>query len=200
MRPGVVDTSICPTTIAAVAADLVRRGVTQPRRIVAERVSNGVLLIANMLTRYPESSGTRGADGAGARGRPCIAMGHDWFECIEDWLYRQDATEVGARLEQLRLAFDALAAAGIHLTVHSTGTMAEAFCLAAQSSDARAALEEGITLAIASGDAWCRAELHRRKGELLLDDRTITRQKKNSLAQSGSPATNRSDCSSFGPR
>ncbi|RAZ73029.1 prolyl oligopeptidase family serine peptidase [Mesorhizobium atlanticum] len=42
---------------AAVAADLVRRGVTQPRRIAAQGGSNGGLLIANMLTRYPERFG-----------------------------------------------------------------------------------------------------------------------------------------------
>ncbi|WP_050596676.1 prolyl oligopeptidase family serine peptidase [Mesorhizobium ciceri] len=42
---------------AAVAADLVRRGVTLPRRIAAEGGSNGGLLIANMLTRYPEHFG-----------------------------------------------------------------------------------------------------------------------------------------------
>jgi prolyl oligopeptidase len=42
---------------AAVAADLVRRGVTQPGRIAAEGGSNGGLLIANMLTRYPDRFG-----------------------------------------------------------------------------------------------------------------------------------------------
>ncbi|MER9119962.1 prolyl oligopeptidase family serine peptidase [Mesorhizobium sp. M0954] len=42
---------------AAVAADLVRRGITLPRRIAAEGGSNGDLLIANMLTRYPERCG-----------------------------------------------------------------------------------------------------------------------------------------------
>nr|WP_321984343.1 prolyl oligopeptidase family serine peptidase [uncultured Lichenicoccus sp.] len=42
---------------AAVAADLVRRGVTTPKRIAAEGGSNGGLLIANMLTRYPERFG-----------------------------------------------------------------------------------------------------------------------------------------------
>ena len=42
---------------AAVAADLVRRGVTHPGRIAAEGGSNGGLLIANMLTRYPEAFG-----------------------------------------------------------------------------------------------------------------------------------------------
>ncbi len=42
---------------AAVAADLVTRGVTRPARIAAEGGSNGGLLIANMLTRYPERFG-----------------------------------------------------------------------------------------------------------------------------------------------
>ncbi len=42
---------------AAVAADLVARGVTVPGRIAAEGGSNGGLLIANMLTRYPERFG-----------------------------------------------------------------------------------------------------------------------------------------------
>jgi prolyl oligopeptidase len=42
---------------AAVATDLVRRGVTRPDRIAAEGGSNGGLLIANMLTRYPERFG-----------------------------------------------------------------------------------------------------------------------------------------------
>ncbi len=42
---------------AAVAADLVRRGVTRPDRIAAEGGSNGGILIANMMTRYPERFG-----------------------------------------------------------------------------------------------------------------------------------------------
>ena len=42
---------------AAVAADLVRRRVTRPGRIAAAGASNGGLLIANMLTRYPERFG-----------------------------------------------------------------------------------------------------------------------------------------------
>lgn len=42
---------------AAVASDLVRRGVTRPGRIAAEGGSNGGLLIANMLTRYPDRFG-----------------------------------------------------------------------------------------------------------------------------------------------
>ena len=42
---------------AAVATDLVRRGVTRPDRIAAEGGSNGGLLIANMLVRYPERFG-----------------------------------------------------------------------------------------------------------------------------------------------
>jgi prolyl oligopeptidase len=42
---------------AAIAEDLVKRGVTIPARIAAEGGSNGGLLIANMLVRYPERFG-----------------------------------------------------------------------------------------------------------------------------------------------
>ncbi|MBV8696574.1 MAG: S9 family peptidase [Bradyrhizobium sp.] len=42
---------------AAVAADLVRRGVTRPQRIAAEGGSNGGILITNMLTRYGDRFG-----------------------------------------------------------------------------------------------------------------------------------------------
>ncbi|WP_027549843.1 prolyl oligopeptidase family protein [Bradyrhizobium sp. Cp5.3] len=42
---------------AAVAADLVRRGVTRAKRIAAQGGSNGGILITNMLTRYPERFG-----------------------------------------------------------------------------------------------------------------------------------------------
>ena len=42
---------------AAIAADLVRRGVTVSNRIAAEGGSNGGILISNMLTRYPERFG-----------------------------------------------------------------------------------------------------------------------------------------------
>jgi len=42
---------------AAVAADLVTRGVTRAERIAAEGGSNGGILISNMLTRYPERFG-----------------------------------------------------------------------------------------------------------------------------------------------
>ncbi len=42
---------------AAVARDLVARGVTVPGRIAAEGGSNGGLLIANMLVRHPERFG-----------------------------------------------------------------------------------------------------------------------------------------------
>lgn len=42
---------------AAVAADLVKRGVTRPSRIAAQGGSNGGILISNMLTRYPERFG-----------------------------------------------------------------------------------------------------------------------------------------------
>ena len=42
---------------ACIAQDLVTRGITVPTRIAAEGASNGGLLIANMLVRYPERFG-----------------------------------------------------------------------------------------------------------------------------------------------
>jgi prolyl oligopeptidase len=42
---------------AAIASDLVARGVTRPKRIAAQGGSNGGILITNMLTRYPERFG-----------------------------------------------------------------------------------------------------------------------------------------------
>jgi prolyl oligopeptidase len=42
---------------AAVARDLVRRGVTSPERLAAYGGSNGGLLVGNMLTRYPDLFG-----------------------------------------------------------------------------------------------------------------------------------------------
>src|SRR4029077_16607319 len=42
---------------AAVAGDLVKRGVTVAKRIAAEGGSNGGLLITNVLVRYPERFG-----------------------------------------------------------------------------------------------------------------------------------------------
>jgi prolyl oligopeptidase len=42
---------------AAVAADLVQRGVTSPQRLAGHGGSNGGLLVGNMLTRYPERFG-----------------------------------------------------------------------------------------------------------------------------------------------
>src|SRR6202008_4262976 len=42
---------------AAVAKDLIARGVTKPARLACEGGSNGGLLVGNMLTRYPELFG-----------------------------------------------------------------------------------------------------------------------------------------------
>ena len=42
---------------AAVAKDLITRGVTRPQRLAAMGGSNGGLLVGNMLTRYPELFG-----------------------------------------------------------------------------------------------------------------------------------------------
>jgi prolyl oligopeptidase len=42
---------------AAIAADLVRRGITSPQRLACHGGSNGGLLVGNMLTRFPERFG-----------------------------------------------------------------------------------------------------------------------------------------------
>jgi prolyl oligopeptidase len=42
---------------AAVARDLIARGVTQPQRLACKGGSNGGLLVGNMLTRYPDLFG-----------------------------------------------------------------------------------------------------------------------------------------------
>jgi prolyl oligopeptidase len=42
---------------AAVAQDLIHRGITRPQRLAAMGGSNGGLLVGNMLTRYPELFG-----------------------------------------------------------------------------------------------------------------------------------------------
>ena len=82
---------------AAVAADLVERGVTQPERIAAEGGSNGGILITNMLTRYPERFGALFCT------IPLIDMrryskllaGHSWIaeygdpDNPDDWAYLQ---------------------------------------------------------------------------------------------------------------
>lgn len=82
---------------AAVATDLVERGVTLPDRIAAEGGSNGGILITNMLTRYPERFGALFCT------IPLIDMrryskllaGHSWIaeygdpDKPEDWAYLQ---------------------------------------------------------------------------------------------------------------
>jgi prolyl oligopeptidase len=83
---------------AAVAADLVRRGVSRPQRIAAEGGSNGGLLVANMLARYPERFGALFCT------IPLIDMrryskllaGHSWLaeygdpDKAEDWAFIQN--------------------------------------------------------------------------------------------------------------
>ena len=45
------------SAVAAVAQDLIRRGVTSPGNLSAEGGSNGGLLVGSMLTRYPDLFG-----------------------------------------------------------------------------------------------------------------------------------------------
>jgi prolyl oligopeptidase len=49
--------SLSHDDFAAIAADLVRRGVTRPELLACVGGSNGGLLVANMLTRYPDRFG-----------------------------------------------------------------------------------------------------------------------------------------------
>ncbi len=42
---------------AAIAQDLIKRGVTSPKHLGAEGASNGGLLVGNMLTQYPQLFG-----------------------------------------------------------------------------------------------------------------------------------------------
>jgi prolyl oligopeptidase len=51
------DKRLAHDDFAAVAADLVKRGVTRADRIAAEGGSNGGILISNMLVRYPQRFG-----------------------------------------------------------------------------------------------------------------------------------------------
>lgn len=102
---------------AAVAADLVRRGVTRPGRIAAEGGSNGGILITNMLTRYPERFGALFCT------IPLIDMrryskllaGASWIaeygdpDKAEDWEFLQDISayhkvEAGKRYPPILLA------------------------------------------------------------------------------------------------
>ena len=105
---------------AAVAADLVARGVTCPERIAAEGGSNGGILISNMFTRFPERFGALFCT------IPLIDMyrytkllaGASWVaeygdpEVPEDWAYLQTYSayhqvqppEAGLRYPKLLLA------------------------------------------------------------------------------------------------
>jgi prolyl oligopeptidase len=83
---------------AAVARDLIARGVTKPQRLACEGGSNGGLLVGNMLTRYPELFG------AIACAVPLLDMkrytkltaGPSWIpeygdpDKPEDWAFLQD--------------------------------------------------------------------------------------------------------------
>ncbi len=82
---------------AAVAADLVRRGVTQPKRIAATGGSNGGILITNMLTRYPERFGALFCTIPliDMRRYPKLLAGASWIaeygdpDKAEDWAFLQ---------------------------------------------------------------------------------------------------------------
>jgi prolyl oligopeptidase len=81
----------------AIAADLVARRITKPSRIAAEGRSHGGLLIANMLTRYPERFGALlcAVPLTDMRRYTKLLAGHSWIQehgdpdVPEDWAYLQ---------------------------------------------------------------------------------------------------------------
>ncbi|MGJ9404445.1 prolyl oligopeptidase family serine peptidase [Arthrobacter sp. KK5.5] len=78
---------------AAIARDLVSRGVTVPRRLGATGRSNGGLLMGNMITGYPELFGaiSCGVPLLDMRRYTRLAAGHSWIaeygdpDVAEDW-------------------------------------------------------------------------------------------------------------------
>jgi len=81
---------------AAVARDLVRRGVTSPAHLGAEGTSNGGLLVGNMLTAYPDLFGAIACEFPllDMRRYPHIAAGASWLAEYgdpdgADWDYLQ---------------------------------------------------------------------------------------------------------------
>ncbi len=80
---------------AAVARDLIRRGVTRPGLIAIEGQCNGGLLTANMMTRHPDLFGAVIADlpVLDMRRYSKLLNGHDWIaeygdpDNPEDWAF-----------------------------------------------------------------------------------------------------------------
>jgi prolyl oligopeptidase len=78
---------------AAIARDLVARGVTVPRRLAATGRSNGGLLMGNMITGYPELFGaiSCGVPLLDMRRYTRLAAGHSWIaeygdpDVAEEW-------------------------------------------------------------------------------------------------------------------
>jgi prolyl oligopeptidase len=80
---------------AAVARDLISRGVTSPRRLGCVGGSNGGLLVGNMLTRYPElfRAVSCGVPLLDMRRYTRLSAGHSWIaeygdpDVPEQWEY-----------------------------------------------------------------------------------------------------------------
>ncbi|NUS34910.1 MAG: S9 family peptidase [Pseudarthrobacter sp.] len=80
---------------AAVARDLISRGVTSPRRLGCVGGSNGGLLVGNMLTRYPElfRAVSCGVPLLDMRRYTRLSAGHSWIaeygdpDVPEEWEY-----------------------------------------------------------------------------------------------------------------
>jgi hypothetical protein len=91
-------------------------------------------------------------------------------QCSLGWVIAKQGN-VTRGLDMLSDAFASLEAMEIKL--HGTWTralLADALTLAGRQSDAMATLEDALAHSARFGIAWFDAELHRRKGELLLGD------------------------------
>ena len=83
---------------AAVAQDLIARGVTQPQRLACKGGSNGGLLVGNMLTRYPDLFGAIdcAAPLLDMKRYTKLTAGPSWVgeygdpEKAEDWAFLQE--------------------------------------------------------------------------------------------------------------
>ncbi len=88
--------------------------------------------------------------------------------CNQAWLdVRTRSTRSG--IHQLKTTIGEMRAVGYRLfRPYYLFLLADALAFADQSASARSALDEGLALAAQTDDAWLRAELYRRKWELLL--------------------------------
>jgi predicted ATPase len=96
----------------------------------------------------------------------------------------QEAVQEG--LVSLREGIEAWQTAGAEIArPQFLVLLAETYALGGQIEDGLAAIQEGVTLASATGDQWAEAELWRLKGDLLLRGRTLSQRTKGKGKETG---------------